>query len=165
MRRHELTDEQWALIEPLLPKNGHRGEPWKDHRMILNGILWRVRTGVPWRDLPERYGPWQTVWDRFNRWRKEGTWDRIAHALQIRLDQEGMVDWDLWCVDGTNVRATQAAAGGGKRGDLQNPPTTHWGARAADGGANSTWLLTVEEFPWRSTLPQGKSTNRPNSKK
>lgn len=165
MGRYELSDEQWALIERLLPTNGHRGEPWKDHRRILNGIFWRVRTGAPWRDVPERYGPWQTVYDRFNRWRKDGTWDRIAQALQIRLDEEGMVDWDLWCVDGTNVRATPAAAGGGKRGDLQSQPTTRWVARAADGGASCTWSLTAEAFRWPCTLPRDKSTNPPSSKR
>lgn len=139
MRRHELSDEQWKLIEPLLPKNGHRGEPWKDHRTLVNGILWRGRTGVPWRDVPERYGPWQTVYDRFNRWRRDGTWERIAQALQIRLDEQGVIDWDLWCVDGTNIRATRAAAGGGKKGDLQSPQITRWAARAADSGRRSIW--------------------------
>ncbi|PMB02707.1 hypothetical protein CEN49_24930 [Fischerella thermalis CCMEE 5273] len=60
-KRGELTDEVWATIEPLLPKNQpRRGKPWRDHRTVINGILWRLRTGAPWRDLPERYGPWQT---------------------------------------------------------------------------------------------------------
>lgn len=63
-QRYELNDRQWATIEPLLPKQG-RGGAWKDHRTILNGISWRLDTGAPWQDLPERYGPWQTVYDRF----------------------------------------------------------------------------------------------------
>lgn len=65
MRRYELTDEQWELIRDLLPSNnGQRGRQWKDHRTILNPIFWLLRAGAPWRDLPERYGPWQTVYDR-----------------------------------------------------------------------------------------------------
>ena len=84
MRRHELSDVQWAWIEGLCPANEGRGRPWKDHRQMVNGMLWVLRTGAPWRDLPARYGPWQTVYDRFNRWRKDSTWDRILEHLQIR---------------------------------------------------------------------------------
>ena len=113
MRRHELSDEQWALIAPLLPKGHGRGGQWKEHRRILNGMFWRLRTGAPWRDIPERYGAWKTIYDRFNRYRREGLLDGILEALQVRLDRDGLIDWDLWCIDGTTVRATRAAAGGG----------------------------------------------------
>ena len=67
VRRGELTDEAWGRIAPLLPEGGRRGGRWKDHRTVVNGILWKLRTGAPWRDLPERYGPWQTCYDRFAR--------------------------------------------------------------------------------------------------
>ena len=68
MRRHELTDEQWDRLEPLLPpQRPATGRPAKDHRMVLNGILWILRTGAPWRDLPERYGSWKTIYSRFRR--------------------------------------------------------------------------------------------------
>ena len=70
-RRGELTDRAWEQIEPLLPKNGRRGKQWQDHRRVINGILWKLRTGAPWRDLPSHYGPWQTCYDRFVRWRRD----------------------------------------------------------------------------------------------
>ena len=89
MRRHELTDEQWELIEELFPQNGRRGGQWKDHRSMVNAMFWWLRTGAPWRDLPERYGPWKTLYDRFNRWREDGTFERIIERLQVHLDGEG----------------------------------------------------------------------------
>ncbi len=80
-RRHELSDEEWALLEPLLPAQSTGGRPFRDHRTVLNGILLRVRTGIQWRDLPERYGPWQTVYARYRRSRRSGLWDRILATL------------------------------------------------------------------------------------
>ena len=71
--RGELTEEAWRVIAPLLPASG-RGGQWRDHRTVINGILWKLRTGAPWRDLPERYGPWQTCADRLYRWRRDGRW-------------------------------------------------------------------------------------------
>ena len=144
MRRNELSDEQWELIGDLLPVNGQRGGQWKDHRPILNGIFWIIRTGAPWGDLPERYGPWKTVYDRFRRWRREGLFDRILERLQVRLDAEGRIDWDLWCVDGSSVRASRAAAGGGQKGGPTNRQTTLWAAQEAGLAPSSTWLLTVK---------------------
>jgi transposase len=82
-----------------------------DHRRILNGILWLLRTGAPWRDLPERYGPWQTVASRFYRWRQAGLWDRLFAAVQQQADAAGHLDWGLHFVDGTIIRAHQHAAG------------------------------------------------------
>jgi transposase len=111
MRRHELTDQQWELIAPLFPANRRRGGQWRDHRSVLNGVFWRLNTGAPWRDLPPRYGPWQTVHARFSALRQSGLLDRILQALQLRLDQRGLLDYDLWCVDGSPVRACRAAAG------------------------------------------------------
>src|SRR3954469_3518330 len=71
--RHELTDAAWARIEPLLPETGKRGGRWRDHRQVINAILWQSKTGVPWRDLPERYGPWKTAHERLRRWTADGT--------------------------------------------------------------------------------------------
>ena len=119
MHRYELTDAQWACIAPSFPDRypGDRpGHPWRIHRLIVNGILWHLHTGAPWRDLPERYGPSQTVYDRFNRWRQDGTWAKILDALLLRLDKAGLIDRDLWLVDATLIRATRAAAGAKKKG-------------------------------------------------
>jgi transposase len=147
MKRHELTDEQWELVHPILPpRTARTGRPPSDPRQMLNGILWILRTGAPWRDLPERLGPWQTVYDHFRNWRRKGVYDRILEALQIRLDRNGQIDWDLWCIDGSSVRASRAAAGAGKKvaaDTLRSRKTTVWAARAADSQANSTWLLTA----------------------
>jgi transposase len=112
MKRHELTDPQWEFLAPFFPPRPRkRGGQWKDDRTILNGIFWRLNTGAPWRDLPERYGKWKTVHDRFSKLRKSGLLDRILEALQLRLDARGLIDFDLWCVDGSSIRASRAAAG------------------------------------------------------
>ena len=114
MHRGDLTNEQWEKLEPRLPRRAKEGRPRKDDRQVVNGILWVLRTGAPWRDLPERYGPWPTVYSRFQRWRKAGIWDGILAAVQATADGEGTVDWDVHFVDGTTVRAHQHAAGAKK---------------------------------------------------
>jgi transposase len=116
MRRHELTDEQFALIEPWLPVANGPGHPWNPHRLLLNGIVWRLRTGAQWRDIPKRYGPWTTIYERFRRWVRDGIWDRILVALQLKLDEQGEIDWQQWALDGTSIRASRAAAGARKKG-------------------------------------------------
>jgi len=83
---------------------------------MLEAMLWWLRTDAPWRDLPDFYGPWETVYSRFRIWRQEGLLDRIVERLQRELDDAGEIDWELWCIDGTNVRAARCAAGAGKRG-------------------------------------------------
>jgi transposase len=117
MGRFDLTDRQWERLEPLLPPERPRtGRPNDEHRRIVNGILWVLRTGAPWRDLPERYGPVGTVSSRFYRWREAGVWDQVLAALQAAADARGEVDWDLHCVDATIVRAHQHAAGARRTG-------------------------------------------------
>lgn len=164
MGRGDLSDAQWSLIKGLMPVQ-ERGGTWNDHRTTVDGMLWVLRTGAPWRDLPERYGKWQSVYDRFNRWRREGLFGRILRALRIRLDKAGKIDWDLWLVDGSNVRASRAAAGAGKKGAKQSRTTTHWVAREAGGDQSSTWSLTVTPFPWPPSSRRGRRTNRPDSSK
>jgi transposase len=110
-QRYELTDEQWERLEPLMPPKAPTGRPATDHRQIINGILWIVRTGAPWRDLPERYGPWPTVAGRFYHWRQLGLWDRLLAQVQQQADAAGRIDWRIHYVDGTVVRAHQHAAG------------------------------------------------------
>ena len=154
MKRHQLTDEQWALVEPHLPRsNARTGRPPKDLRLMLDGVFWVLHTGAPWRDLPERFGPWQTVYDHFRNWRKGGVFAAIIEALQLRLDKDGYVDWDLWCVDGAHVRASRAAAGADKKVSSGTPTsrrTTRWAAAEAGLDRSSTWSLTVRAFRSRS---------------
>lgn len=148
MRRHELTDQEWELVHPILPpRTATTGRPPSDPRLMLDGIFWNLRTGAPWRDLPERFGPWQTVYDHFRNWRADGTFDRILRMLQVRLDRQGKIDWDLWCIDGSSVRASRAAAGADKKASSvtpKSPTTTLWAARVADSRASSIWLLTAK---------------------
>jgi transposase len=116
MKRHELTDEQWALLAEFFPRRKpKRGGQWADDRLILNGIFWRLNTGAPWRDLPERYGPWATVYGRFAALRKSGLLDRIVERLQLRLNGAGLIDPELFCIDGTSIRASRAAGGAAKK--------------------------------------------------
>jgi transposase len=127
-RERELTDEQWAVLEPLLPPARPRtGRPNKDHRLVVEAILWRLRTGAPWRDLPARYGPWQSVYTRFRRWQRAGVWDRVLAALQADADARGALDWSLHFLDGTVIRAHPHAAGA-KKGAATRPSAA---ARAA----------------------------------
>lgn len=112
MSRGDLSNDQWERLKPLLPPQKPRtGRPAADHRRILNGMLWIHRTGAPWRDLPERYGPWQTVASRFYRWTEAGVWDRILTALHTEAEAEGEIDWEIHFLDSTVVRAHQHAAG------------------------------------------------------
>ncbi len=142
--RHEVTDEEWELVDEYVTRPAAQTRrPRRDARLMLNSVMWVLRTGAPWRDLPERFGPWETAYYYFNTWRADGTFDRVLQALQIRLDRDGKIDWDLWCIDGSNVRAARAAAGASKKvsDDMPtNPETTVWGARAADSAANSISL-------------------------
>ena len=128
VHRGELSDAQWARLAPLLPPQKAKvGKPAHPHRRILNGILWKLRTGAPWRDLPPRYGPWSTVACRFRRWRLAGVWDRLLATLQQEEDAAGPVDWSLHFGDGTIIRAHQHAAGA-KGGTLKRKP---WAAARA----------------------------------
>lgn len=167
MRRHELSDAQWELVKPYIPARlATTGRPPRDPREMLNAMMWIVRTGAPWRDLPERFGPWRTVYGHFTQWRHDGVLDQILEALQIRLDADGQIDWDLWCVDGSSVRAARCAGGASKKAAYdtpKNPRTTRWVARAADSGASSTWSLTVAACRLPSKSAQGRSMNQRTS--
>ena len=109
-RYQVFTDEQWQRLEPLLPSNsGRRGHPFGDSRRVVEGIAYRYRTGIPWRDLPrERFGPWQTVWKRHRRYAGDGTWDRVLARILADADAAGKIDWAV-SVDATIARAHQHA--------------------------------------------------------
>jgi transposase len=109
--RHDLTDSEWALLEPLLPdRTPRRGGQWLDHRQVINGVLWRTRTGSPWRDLPDEYGKWKTVYMRHRRWSADGTWAGILDELRRGCDEAEGAEWTL-AVDSPTARAHQHAAG------------------------------------------------------
>jgi transposase len=140
MGRGDLTNQQWARLEPLLPKGIKAGRPptWSK-RQLIDGIRWRTRTGAPWRDVPARYGPWQTVYGLFRRWQRDGTWQQILTALQAQADAQGLITWEV-SVDSTIARAHQHAAGARKGGtanaknraeSTSSPTTTGWAALEA----------------------------------
>ncbi|MFI0040450.1 IS5 family transposase [Streptomyces mutabilis] len=122
----DLTNAEWDRLESFLV--GARGGRWSDHRRVINGVLYRVRTGVLWRDLPERFGPWETVYKRHRRWSADGTWQMLLSRVQAAEDAADGIDWDV-SVDSTAVRAHQHAAGARKA-----PPTVvpQRGGRARD---------------------------------
>ena len=121
-RRFDLSDAQWAKLEPLLPKGKKPGRPPKwSKRQLIDGIRWRVRVGSPWRDVPECYGPWQTVYGLFRRWQRAGVWQQIVTELQARADAAGLITWDV-SVDSTIARAHQHAAGARRDSDRQVEP-------------------------------------------
>jgi len=127
-RRHELSDEQWIRLEPLLPgRKGHPGRAGQDNRRFLNAVFWVAKTGAPWRDLPERLGRWNTVFQRYNRWCQRGVWQRILEALGGDPNLEHLL------LDSTIVRAHQHAAGAKKKTTLKP-----WDARVAAGARKST---------------------------
>ena len=113
-RTEVLTDEMWARIEPLLPAlKGPMGKPMTPHRRLVEGSIFRLRTGVAWRDLPSEFGPWQTVWKRHARFSKDGTWDKVLLALQAAADARGEIDWKV-SVDSTIARVHQHGSSAGR---------------------------------------------------
>jgi transposase len=110
VRRHELTDEQWQVIQPLLPASGAKGRPRVDDRRVINGMLFKAKTGVAWRDLPERYGPWKTVYNRFWRWSRSGLLSVLVGRVRVLAVAVEELDREV-SVDSSIVRAHQHAAG------------------------------------------------------
>jgi transposase len=135
-----LTDEQWSQVRKLLPKRRQGPKSKIGDRQFVDAVLYRAKTGVPWRDLPERFGPWKTIYNRFSNWADRGVWELIFKALQLEHDEIGSI------IDGTVVRAHQDASGG-------------------RGGSNATLWAALEEVFHRSstlssTLKGGRSISR-----
>lgn len=124
MTRLLLTDDEWELIADVFPQPATTGRPPREARKVLDGILWILRTGSPWRDLPEEFGAWQTCWRKFDDWNAVGILAEILRRLQAAFVAAGAIDQQLWCIDGTTVRAARCAAGGGKKGIPRSLSTT-----------------------------------------
>lgn len=156
-RPYELTDEQYARIEDLLPANGHRGGQWNDHRTTLDGILWVLHTGAQWRELPGRYGKWKSAYGRFNRWSKQGLFDRILRRLHTRLDKLKRLDFDLWCVDGSSIRAGRSAAGARQR-VMDGEPKDHALGRSRGGfGTKLHLIVDGHGIPLAASISPGQA--------
>ena len=128
MHRHALTDEQWRRLRAVLPKQKAGPDATRGDRLFIDAVLYRAKTGMPWRDLPERFGPWKSVYNRFSNWAKKGHWATIFKELQLEVDETGSI------VDGSVVRAHQDASGG-------------------KGGPNATLWAVLEEVFQPSSTP------------
>lgn len=165
MPRHSMTDFEWNSIRGFLPaeRNGKPGRPWKHHRTIINGILFVLKTGIPWRDLPEEYGKYKTVYNRFRLWVKTGLWLKIVQKLIARLLKEGEIDFELWCIDGTVIRAHRSAAGALK-GDLNSEQSAEKQALGRSRGGYSTklhFLTDGQGIPLAVTATPGQKNEAP----
>ena len=110
-QHYELTDTAWEMIKDLIAQDQRTGRPRNDDRLMLNGVLWVLCSGAAWRDMPERFGPWSTVYQRFRDWRNRGTLDQVFKRLQVRPNEQGLIDLDTWIIDST-VECTPLAEGG-----------------------------------------------------
>ncbi|MFH9827144.1 IS5 family transposase [Streptomyces bobili] len=151
MGRGDLTNGQWARLEPLLPTGKKPGRPrtWT-RRQLIDGIRWRTRAGAPWRDVPERYGPWDRAYDLFRRWQRDGIWKQILVQLQAEADAKCLITWDV-SVDSTIARAHQHAAGARKKGPSRRSflaasrPSPDHGLGRSRGGLTTKLPLAVEQ--------------------
>jgi transposase len=140
MHRHALTDEQWDRLQPLLPWRAQGRKSTRGDRLFVDAVIYRAKTGIPWRDLPERFGPWKSVYNRFANWAKKDAWSDLFRELQIDVDETASI------VDGTVVRAHQDASGG-------------------KGGSNKMlWDALVEVFRPRSTRSSTRKRVRSTSR-
>nr|WP_134931458.1 IS5 family transposase [Pseudomonas syringae] len=119
--RYEISSERWAIIEAIISPPQHMGRPRRDDRQMLDGIFWILCSGAKWRDLPERFGPWKTVYQRFRQWRDNGKFEQVLRHLHLRLREDGFIDLDTWMVDSTSIRASRAASGAEKKRGPQEP--------------------------------------------
>lgn len=140
MHRHALTDGQWDRLQPLLPWRAQGRKSTRGDRLFVDAVIYRAKTGIPWRDLPERFGPWKSVYNRFANWAKKDAWSDLFRELQIDVDETASI------VDGTVVRAHQDASGG-------------------KGGSNKMlWDALVEVFRPRSTRSSTRKRVRSTSR-
>ena len=123
-KRYELSDEAWDLVADLFAPTRTRGRPRSSDRLMFDGVLWLLRSGAAWWDMPECFGPWRTVYHRFRVWRNRGTFDQMLKRLHLKLNDQGLIDLQTWMIDSTAVRATRASAGAGKKEAMMNPPIT-----------------------------------------
>ncbi len=143
----DLTEKQWAVLAPLLPKprvrTDRRGRPWRDPRDVLNGMLWVLRTGAPWADLPERYPPSQTCHRRFQHWARDGTLPRVLRALAADLAERGKLDLSEAFIDGPFAGAKKGAPASGKPSGARGPRSWQW----------QTALVFLSPFASRALRP------------
>nr|WP_225776508.1 IS5 family transposase [Pseudomonas sp. Marseille-Q5115] len=157
-KRYELPDAAWDLVADIFTKNQRTGRPRTDDRLMLNGILWVLCSGAAWRDMPERFGPWSTIYQRFRGWRDCGAFDQMLKRLHIRLNEQGLIDLETWMIDSTAVRATRASSGAGKRGFEE--PQDHALGRSRGGLTTKIHMLCdANGVPLRFLLSGGQASD------
>jgi len=163
----DLTEEQWAIVAPLLPRRerrqGRRGRPWQDARAVLNGVLWILRTGAPWADLPERYPPYQTCHRRFQQWVRAGTWDRVLRALAADLAERGGFDLREGFIDATFAGAKTGAAPSGRPSAARGPRSWQWQTALVFLSGSALPAPRPMRSPWRKRRSMPASPPPPPS--
>ena len=141
--RYALSDDPWDAIREFLPTNGHPGQQWKDHRVVIDGILWALSDGGRWRNVPETFGHEKTVYERFRRWSQEGLWDQILDELPLRKGLAGDINWERFAIDGSVIRAHQSAAGASKGNRPDEEPEDHPLGRSHGGFGTTVHLIAA----------------------
>ncbi|MQU04023.1 IS5 family transposase, partial [Pseudomonas sp. FSL R10-2245] len=158
-KRYELPDAAWDLVADIFTKNQRTGRPRADDRLMLNGILWVLCSGAAWRDMPERFGPWSTIYQRFRGWRDCGAFDQMLKRLHIRLNEQGLIDLETWMIDSTAVRATRASSGAGKKGDFEEPQDHALGRSRGGLTTKIHMLCDANGVPLRFLLSGGQASD------
>ncbi|MFP3443533.1 MULTISPECIES: IS5 family transposase [Pseudomonas] len=157
-KRYELSDEAWDVVSDLFIETHGRGRPRLSDRLMLDGVLWVLCSGAAWRDMPDRFGPWSTVYQRFRGWRNQGTFDQMLKRLHLRLNEQGLIDLQTWMIDSTAVRATRASSGAGKRGP--DEPADHALGRSRGGLTTKIHMLCdANGTPLRFLLSSGQASD------
>lgn len=161
----DLTDAQWAVLEPLLPRRERprprRGRPWQEARAVLNGILWILRTGAPWADLPERYPPYQTCHRRFQQWVRAGTWNRLLRALAADLAERGGLELSEGFIDGAFAGAKKGAPVSGRPSGARGPRSWQWQTALVFLSPSASPALRPLKSRW--STPRSTRASRPTS--
>ncbi|RFQ01326.1 IS5 family transposase [Pseudomonas putida] len=157
-KRYELSDEAWTVVADLFIETHSRGRPRLSDRLMLDGVLWVLCSGAAWRDMPKRFGPWSTVYQRFRGWRNQGTFDQMLKRLHLKLNEQGLIDLQTWMIDSTAVRATRASSGAGKRGP--DEPADHALGRSRGGLTTKIHMLCdANGIPLRFLLSGGQASD------
>ncbi|MEB6589102.1 MULTISPECIES: IS5 family transposase [Pseudomonas] len=157
-KRYELSDEAWDVVSDLFIETHGRGRPRLNDRLMLDGVLWVLCSGAAWRDMPERFGPWSTVYQRFRGWRNQGAFEQMLKRLHLRLNEKGLIDLQTWMIDSTAVRATRASSGAEKRGP--DEPADHALGRSRGGLTTKIHMLCdANGIPLRFLLSGGQASD------
>ncbi|WP_414892466.1 IS5 family transposase [Pseudomonas serboccidentalis] len=158
-KRYELSDEAWDVVSNLFIETHGRGRPRLNDRLMLDGVLWVLCSGAAWRDMPDRFGPWSTVYQRFRGWRNQGTFDQMLKRLHLRLNEQDLNDLQTWMIDSTAVRATRASSGAGKKGG-PDEPADHALGRSRGGLTTKIHMLCdANGTPLRFVLSGGQASD------